>query len=161
VSSIDLTDTLAPKTTRRAVVKTSVKLAYAAPLVAATMKLKTGGLSAAAAVSGLASTTCVAARTCGPIDDCLEIDAGTCVAGVCFTECGPANVGTPCGAGCVACTCTAVLDDPGASDPTYSYFCAVSSGACGPTEACPAGSVCAWNAAHTAGTCEHPCPSFP
>jgi hypothetical protein len=45
-------------TTRRTITKTGVKLAYAAPLVAASMKL---GTSAA----GAASPTCVAGGTCG------------------------------------------------------------------------------------------------
>jgi len=54
----ELTDQLATSTTRRTVVKTGAKLAYAAPLVAATMKLSAAGVGAASPPNDTPPDTC-------------------------------------------------------------------------------------------------------
>ena len=82
----ELTDQLSRATTRRTIVTTGVKLAYAAPLVAATMKLTAGGLSAQTPVSGGGSVQC---------PECWHDEGGQCVLNApvdgcacCFTNTG-------------------------------------------------------------------------
>jgi hypothetical protein len=70
-------DVLAQQSSRRAVLRTGAKLAYAAPLVAATMKLT----DSAAAISG------------GPCPPCYILDAN----GRCVRTQDPMNGDCPCG----------------------------------------------------------------
>jgi len=70
----ELVRTLDAQTTRRRVLKTGAKLAYAAPLVAATTKL-TGGVTLAEAISG--------APTCQPAGGPCACDPFACCSQAC------------------------------------------------------------------------------
>lgn len=121
----ELVPSLSAAITRRTVVKTGAKLAYAAPFVAASFKLSAGRVLAADGEC-TAGENCEAGETvnCGPDDVCAcvaNVDGGfACVERICsFTECttgadcdsglcisapgccGDPNpfCGTPCGAG--------------------------------------------------------------
>jgi len=78
-----VTDQLDASTTRRTIVKTGVKLAYAVPLVAATFKMAPG-VSAQSLSPACLADTCEDGQIlafCGPNSDCL------CLNGSAGTEC--------------------------------------------------------------------------
>ena len=110
----EIVERLDTNTTRRTVVKTGAKLAYAVPIVAASFKLSATSVGAQA-VSGL-DPRCDGAR-CGSFATCNEVDGCICFStldgtGYCgiprscsvVQACGP---GTPCPAGqvCAVGTC--------------------------------------------------------
>ena len=109
----ELNDQLARTTTRRTVVKTGAKFAYAAPLVAATMKLSTGGAGAVSgapcpnpAPSSTFGLTCEVTPTC--------TGEGTILSGLCLNGNGQPvsasiNVNTCKPQGYVVTNCDGVL----------------------------------------------------
>jgi hypothetical protein len=124
LDAIDLEDRITDSTTRRTVVKTGVKLAYTAPLVAASFKLS--AMTALAAVSGGGgvcsppSSTCSAEGPSGCSGNAL-CSCGATVDGT--TACfqwnvvgtgGSCSVGDPCPSGeaCIAATCVGDICQP-------------------------------------------------
>jgi hypothetical protein len=97
MGAIDLEDRIADATTRRTVVKTGVKLAYATPIVAASFRLSQMRASAQAAVSGFVcppNLICgVQQQPCGEDADgrcssVRSVEAQSCICG--NDNCGPA-----------------------------------------------------------------------
>ena len=134
MDGIDLEDRIADSTTRRTIVKTGVKLAYAAPIVAASFKLRNA--SAQAAISGgnqPCQTFVCGNGPCaerGVIDCfCFELteDPGN---GLCLSDFGCSSVSAcdttadcPSGSTCVTNTCCGQgvqLCAPACPDPTDS-----------------------------------------
>jgi hypothetical protein len=116
---MSLEDLTTLTTTRRTIAKTGAKLAYAAPIVAASMKLSTGG---AAAVSGGA---CTAASTCGgepsACDGNVACSCGATADGstACFQwnvagTGGSCSASDPCPSGeaCILATCVGDICQP-------------------------------------------------
>jgi len=129
----ELTDQLATSTTRRTIVKTGAKLAYAAPIVAATMKLSAGGAAAAVSDGGnqacntfvCGNGPCASRPDIQPFADCFCFEvAETPGQGVCLSN-------FPC-AGTQICTAS--------SECNLGETCVVNT-CCGPeghcTPACP------------------------
>jgi hypothetical protein len=86
VHSTELGETLDTATTRRRVLKIGAKLAYAAPLVAATMKLSAHGVSATAVISG-GGDFC--GHSTGPNGGCKgACTASGCTGNACNPICG-------------------------------------------------------------------------
>jgi hypothetical protein len=117
MSTEERTTTLPVSTTRRTVVKTGVKLAYASPLVAVSTKLGTHG--AAAAISG------------GSCSAGYEL-----VHGGCFKIARFLDDRTTCGAAC--------RYSPGSVDGSGNYLCANVdfSARCNSNADCPTGQAC-------------------
>jgi hypothetical protein len=90
----DHTPSLDTTTTRRHVLTTGAKLAYAAPVVAATMKLTTSGT---AAISG-GAPVCLTTGTCCP-------DEATCQAQCCTGRVAFGDVACPGGPICAGSSC--------------------------------------------------------
>ena len=104
-----LTDLSDSTTTRRTVVRTGAKLAYAAPLVAASLGLGTKAQAADVVISGVGCADCAALTTfCGegvcseltgqceirPFDGAIDLCCGDsgerCIDGICqFSPCNP------------------------------------------------------------------------
>jgi hypothetical protein len=126
-----LTGQLDAPATRRTIVKTGVKLAYAAPLVAATFKMAPG-VSAQSLSPACLADTCEDGEIlsfCGANGDCL------CLLGTAGTECvqddfcenltpcsdGPCAEGTGCVTGCCdVAVCAAPCDGAASSEFTGS-----------------------------------------
>ena len=126
----ELVDRLESQTTRRTIVKTGAKLAYAAPLVAAT--LKTDALTASAQrVSPIAGGTCAGDFSCGEVPD----------------PCGANEFGT--------CYCFGNTERQGVCGSNES--CAALS-SCTTSEDCPNGSHCAVNTCCGEPVCIEDCP---
>jgi hypothetical protein len=130
----DVDDVLATGVTRRRVVRSGVKVAYAAPLVAATMRLSAGGAAAAASGPPCAgagdcpeSLACVDGRC---VDPCALLDCGACPscavtrAGVAWCQCKAPGV---CLAGaCATIPCASDADCAASPD----LFCETGIGFC-------------------------------
>lgn len=133
-----LEDTLATATTRRSIVKTGVKLAYSAPLVAVTFKLGTRHAGAQTVVSP------------GGEEGCFHSVGGS-DGGGCMSACANSAAGDECGGAGNLCDGTDVdSDDPSGQGPCQDY-CPVGQG--GDNPCCndglcnPNNFVCATNSA--------------
>ena len=143
----ELTDRLETGTTRRTIVKTGVKFAYAAPLVAASFKLHGAGAQTRVSPGGN-DPTCIGAncgtfRTCGAGGECVcfTTSAGT---GFCATGSNPCSELTPCPNGqldcpantvCIVDTCCVFGGHPAVCQPIIFACTDILEGAAGAAEA--------------------------
>jgi hypothetical protein len=124
----ELSAQLAKETSRRTVVKTGAKLAYAAPIVAASFKLSARG-AGAATVSGEPGSGC----------------SGDFVCGNAPTACGTDNRGFG-----DTCYCFASTENTGVCGAN---ICITPSGTCASSDQCPDGSFCSVNTCCGDGAC--------
>ena len=115
MDGIDLEDRITEATTRRTVITTGVKLAYAAPIVAASFQLRTA--SAQEPMSGNPNPGCIGATCatfipCATNPDCVctttSTGGGFCIPG--STQCASlvpcaADLSCPAGSFCIVDTC--------------------------------------------------------
>jgi hypothetical protein len=130
MDATDLEDRTSNATTRRTIVKTGVKLAYTAPIVAASFKLRNA--SAQAAMSGGGNQPC---------------QTFVCGNGPCAER------------GDIDCFCFELTEDPGKGLCLSDFLCD-SVSPCDTTADCPSGSTCVTNTCCGQGVqlCAPACP---
>ena len=132
----ELTDRIGVRTTRRTIVKTGAKIAYVAPVVAASFKLSALNVSAQAASPGGVAGTCLAGQ-----DSCNGADF------VC-------NGGGPTG----RCFCTSTTEG-GLLCGNFDRGSCSGYQSCTASTQCPAGEVCAPGPDCCGGICLTVCPA--